>query len=72
MMTKLEGCTEYKNAKKDTKTELARQNVQKDDFYQVQRTSSIRIIAQQLIELPNTNIYKQVNLSLAKQNFKKD
>ena len=71
-MTKPEGCTEYKNARKDTKTELARQNGQEDDFYQVQRNSSIRIIAQHLIELPNTNIHEQVNLSLAKQNFKKD
>ena len=61
MMTKPEGSTEYKNARKDTKTELARQNGQEDHFYQVQRTSSIRIIAQQLIELPNT---KSTNWSI--------
>ena len=44
-MTKPEGSTEYKNARKDTKTELARQNGQEDDFYQVKRTFIIRIIA---------------------------
>ena len=76
MMLNPAGSEKYEKAKKDIKTELTRRNGEEAHWFQAQRyfihTSNTRIIAQQLIELPNTSSHEQVNFSIARDKENKE